>query len=1195
MMEMKRAPLWAVLALALWSGACDSGGEGEEPGGNNGQGGGCQTDFDCLSGTFCVEGACAAPGTECGDNADCGAEEMCAVGYCVPRVGECEGDEGCDEGEICDEELRCRAGCREDVDCGEGRQCDEALLRCVTARPECPESCPAHQRCNEDLGACEPDGTCATDNDCEGALVCLEGACGEDPMLCARNQDCPAGTFCDTGAGMCRPGCRQANECEVNEICLEGVCTAQIPDCDPDAQEPNDSQEAATPLSPSQALTGLTICDDVDWYSFVAFEGDEFEVRADFMNDSGNLNLRFYAPDGDLLQLLGGQGDGERLRRTVSASGTYLLEVFGAGRGTYNSYDLSLSVTRNCAADSDEENDTAQEPTVLEGAAVTRSARSLCEEDEDWYLVALYPGEAMDARIDFTHVAGDLSLELYDSAGGLLEAAQTDADQEVVALTADARRDVLLRVPGAEGLINLYDLSVSITPGACEDDGDGDNDSPMGAASAQPGSSLQGQICVGDEDWFRVSLPAEVSLRATLEAPVARGELSLALVRPDGEEIEAAFAGDEAVVDVQTALPGDWLLRVRGRGRAQNAYTLRLEGGPEAACPQDDRLEQGEGFADPVSLAPGGYGDLLLCGAPSEEDWFSVALSEGESLEVFALAGAADGEVSVALYAPDAADADAAPFDLREGPGEIKRVRAQLGSPPGLWRVRVRGAADARYALRVSRYEGRLPLDCEFDDEFEPNGLPAQATRGVSGAVEAIACDQDADWYRFEAREGDAVSVRVEPGAGEGALAVALFVGRDVQEPALAPDPSAEEQSLRWRTDRDGPLFVRVQRPRDSDGEGRRYHLTVSALSNGPALDCALDDDNEPNNDFEAATPGAPGRRHLGIACGVDEDWFGLSLGAGEVLRVWMLAGGDEVPSLALLGAAGGDPLAEAETHPSSARTLRYEAQEAAQMGLRVQGVEGGESPYALWWSIEAPIPEACQGQEPDLDDDPQQALVIEEAGAQTGLSLCGADEDWRLLEVPARQGVIIEADFDGLQGDLQLEVYDLEGAGVAASYGGGDRERVVLERGDRPQGLLVRTFLAEAAAQALSYELTVTYDENLGACLEDTFEPNQNSTQARTIQPGTLEAVYCQGNDDWFEVMVDFLEILTIELTFDGQAADLDMVATALFEGELGRSTGVGDQERLVVEPLVPGPVWIRIYAAGEGEASYTLRTSVR
>jgi hypothetical protein len=1222
----KGAALWIILGASLLLAACggsssqDSTGEQSNNGVDDsgvGEGGACGSDFDCSNGLFCIEGSCQDTGSECSEDEDCEGDMVCNVGYCVERQLECTQDEDCQDAQICDGENRCRAGCRADADCNEDLVCNLELLRCVTPAPECPEVCPEHQACDEDTGACRPDGTCSTDQDCSGELFCLSGLCGPAPTDCERNQDCLDGYFCNPDNSMCEVGCRQANECQANEICLAGTCTENIPDCEVDALEPNDSQETSSSLQAGVTLEGLTICDESDWFSFVAFEGDVVEVNTTFLNDDGNLNLRFLDPDGDLLQLLASNGDGEQLRRTISQTGTYWVEVLGSGRGVYNSYDIRLDVERNCQPDASEENDTAEDPSLLGETSNTLEARTICETDEDWYLVPLYPGETLEASISFVHVVGDLSLELYDEAGELLEASQTEEDQESLSLTAQVRRDVLLRVPGGEGLINLYDLSVEVTPAACEDAAEAEqsNDSAQEATEVASGSTVEGQICAGDEDWYQVWLPAEVAITATLTSTTQDGDLDLTLFEPDGVTIAATSATDQDQEQVALAIPepGPWLLRVRGAGRAQNSYTLALEGGAEATCPEDDRLEAGEGFDAPVAVEPGGYGDLVLCGAPEEEDWFSVTLAEGQSLEAYALLGAPEGELDVTLFPPDAQDAQAEPFDQSVG-GSVQRVRAQVGAAPGVWRVRVRSSQEGAvpYALRVNVYDGRLPLDCEFDDEFESNDLPREATRlSDRRSYEAVICGQDADWFRFEALEGEEVSVRLDFLQADGDVDAALFAGRDVENPVVEGDTASDGEVLRWRADRDGPFYVRVHLV---GGEGGNvYNLTTSRIDGALELDCALDDDHEPNGGFEEASLGEAGPRQ-GILCGADTDWFAVPALPGQSVRAWLLYQGERAPSVTLRDGQGQELAAAMGDEGFEGLVLEHEVGAQEGVALRValepevtegeegqepviEDISGEEVNYLLWWEVLDAPAEACQeGDALEPDDIPQLATVIDESGVVGEVALCGADEDWFQLEVPARLGMKVAASFEAEAGNLQMEMYDEEGHALAASYSDLGYEELILERSDRDRQVWVRTYLEDQPQAPALYALDVTYDENLGMCIDDGFEPNQNSRQATRISEGSLEGVFCQGGEDWYAVEVTGLfQTVRVELEFDPEAADLDLVVNGELEGQLGSSTGTDGLEIVVAEPFFPGLVFIRVYAANGGEASYELRTSIQ
>jgi len=102
-------------------------------------------------------------------------------------------------------------------------------LVCVDPEPDCAvdEDCPLGQTCDE--GFCGGDAVeCLSAEDCEGELLCEDGACVEPPAPeCAVDGDCEAGEVCTDGTCVeyvPPPECINSGDCETGEMCEDGAC-----------------------------------------------------------------------------------------------------------------------------------------------------------------------------------------------------------------------------------------------------------------------------------------------------------------------------------------------------------------------------------------------------------------------------------------------------------------------------------------------------------------------------------------------------------------------------------------------------------------------------------------------------------------------------------------------------------------------------------------------------------------------------------------------------------------------------------------------------------------------------------------------------------------------------------------------------------------------------------------------------------
>lgn len=1148
----------------------------------------CVDSLDCPVGLFCVDHACVEPGGECVSDADCGSSEVCTGGYCMEEVPECVADDACPGGRICVDE-QCQVGCRTDDDCDADKRCGDAL-RCETPPPECPAECPPHQQCNETRGVCEGDGTCGSDGDCDSPLVCNEGVCGPLIETCDVNADCSDGKFCDRSSGLCEEGCRRANECSVEEVCVAGQCTAELPACEADDDEPNDSDTEAEAITPG-LRADRTLCGDEDWYSFFGFAGDDVSVTLSFIHDNGDINVQLLGPDGEPLLLSASTDDDESLARSLSETGIHLIRVFGNGRGVFNTYTMDFQRIRTCEADSYEDNDTLATATVIE--AGTLSALTLCEEDDDWFALEMYPGETLSATLTYYGAEGDLSLELYDATGALLDSSDTSGDEEILESMSPTTQTLYLKIPGRPDLINGYDLTVDVASPACTDDGAEDDDD-LDTAAPLGATPVDGQICNGDEDWRTFFVPADIELEITADFVHANGDLNLELFGPDGSTLALADSVDDnEVLTLTTEMAGTYALRVFGVGRSQNNYTLSLASSLTVSCPADDVFEDNDSLDTPAALSPGATPNLAICDL-ADEDWFEFPLAAGQSFEVLALASADQGNLELSVFAPDALD-DTTPLDSALGDGETKRVRARLGADAGTYRVRVRGesGADILYSLRLHVYDGPLPLDCEFDDAYLPNQEAADAkVIAVGETVEAVLCSAaDSDWFRIDVEAGDVVTVRADFLEADADLDLKLHTLEPLEEVAsVATD--TDNELLNWASPTAQTLLVQALL---SSGEQVVYNLTVSTIPGAAVeLDCSVDDAFE-DNDLVSEAAAIPVGSTTAMHCGADDDFFKFPVLLGEHLRVSLVHDGSADDLEMNLYNTSETLTATAPAATDPVRVITDEATSSGDFVVGISAPAAVDLSYSLWVEVSPSAPAFCGS--PDAlepNTDVADATRIDADSTFLDLGLCADDEDWFTLLIPADQQATIEAVFDDGAGNLDLEAYGPSGLGVSSSRSTTSRERLVVpgSPSEDTRSYLRAMLEGPDGTTDLRYDMSVTYEELVGICEADAYEPNDSLAEAAVVADVvTLEGSVCPGDEDWYTSGAFLSFGWTATLTYDPDEADLDLEVT---DGDTG-AVYVADGEagsRIVMYPGLFGPTTLssRVFSVDGRSAAYTL-----
>ncbi len=229
-----------------------------------------------------------------------------------------------------------------------------------------------------------------------------------------------------------------------------------------DRFEDNDSKEKATILKRNtnlQSWDSLSI-DDQDWFKITLPSGvtnNDF-VSISFDHSQGDIDLELYNSTGTTkLQESKGVGNTEEIS-LAGLSGDYYVKVFGYNNATNPNYSLTVNAPISNTGDwleannIQETNNTQAKATDLNtkfsqqlqagqqfiqlGIDAEKPLSIHTAADVDWFKFTLATaGQLGDyASIAFNHTAGDLDLELRNSAGQLLKSSTGIANSHTVDL-----------------------------------------------------------------------------------------------------------------------------------------------------------------------------------------------------------------------------------------------------------------------------------------------------------------------------------------------------------------------------------------------------------------------------------------------------------------------------------------------------------------------------------------------------------------------------------------------------------------------------------------------------------------------------------------------------------------------------------------------------------------------------------------
>lgn len=701
--------------------------------------------------------------------------------------------------------------------------------------------------------------------------------------------------------------------------------------------------------------------------------------------------------------------------------------------------DLIVSgATGGCGEDAFEPNDGRGAATLIEAGEYP--GLGACDAS-DWYQIVVPGGQILDVAATWVPNEGAVTMRLTDTAGETLQAGEGLPGEAVAfVLPAERERTVLVEIlPTAFSL--QYDLRVALTAVP-----DGPNlrvRRVMPApAVAQPGAVVAinfelvnagGGPAPATDTAVLTGLAADLSdavLRGAIDSPVldagavasVQGRIELPGDMPDGRYVLALRADEGDAVDEAD--------------EADNTGRVRLRVDREDACladpfePNASPYEEGAVALEAV-VEPGTYPDLVAC--EGDDDWYAVALMPGQRLTAGIDFDPAEGDLEMALYAPDGNAVIDESTGL-QGREEVELLRAPAA---GVWYVRVylSGAArSATYSLDIALAEAEA---CP-DDDYEPNGERLDASLLPDGVHDLYLCPGDTDWFRFAIPAGNTVSWQVSSGGAGVLLRLYDQNGAVIDE---------DDRRIAHLAQYNGFYYLEV-----SVGGAAEvaYQLRVSGVS---GVDLSVD---ELDLSRLAVEPGADLRARVHLSNRRGDP-------AADVLLRFLLSDDDE-PSvddvvigervLPLVDGAAAVDLAQRLDIPADVAPGPWFVLAVADPDRQIADVRPSNDVAAAPLEVLA----ACEDDDPRDNEGPVGAAELDALdGGYEGGIICPFTEDWFAVFVDDVGPVTVTLDFDPAAGDLDLVVLDGFGGGVllGESATEGAPESVMFDI-DGPTGLLI-------------------------------------------------------------------------------------------------------------------------------------------
>lgn len=940
---------------------------------------------------------------------------------------------------------------------------------------------------------------------------------------------------------------------------------------------------------------------DKDWFRFETNAIGTFEnyLAINFDSSSGDLDLDLYDAQG---YLLGYSNDYDSDEEAVSLAGlpagTYYAQIYSYSGQT--DYDLTIVAPGTTSSSDRFDNNTratAADFGKLQGSKNWQNLSIHEASDTDWYQFEL---DATGTRNNFVAIAfdnleGDLDLELYDSAGTLLEAATGFRNLERISLQGYASGTYSVRVVGYEGAINpQYSLFIN-APGETAN-----NTAAEATRLSQiTGLEVYDDLEISDEsdvDWyrFRTSNTGGEDNSVRIDFSSREGDLDLALYSYSGTaDQESGFGGNAFNPDALTEInisqgvssqeeislegqaAGEYFVKVYGYDGDTGSYSLTIDAPMEtgadsfegsannntldSATDLNSLIEQGQ----TTLFLPENSQDFLSIHQASDVDWFKFELVADGTESSFAslTLNHALGDLDLTLY-------DASGTKLDGSAGVSNRHAINLsGQAAGVYYLEVagyNGATNPEYELTIN-----APLSQQrAEDAYESNDSREEA-KGIGSGANTISNlsihdSDDRDWFEFELsnRGNFSNAVRIDFNHGEGDLDIVLYDSTGAEIERSQGVTNGEKISLAGYTP--GTYYLEIFR---FDGEGTTDYQLYYDLPD-EAEDWS---ERAANAVFDLRdVAGLQTWNELSIHQ-ADVDWFEFTI--AEAANGEHFAGilFDQTLGDLDLSLYQGDTLLDSAATNNSVEEVDLQGLAAGTYRLKIEGYNGATNPdYQL--IINAPAEDTGDWAE-ENNTHPEAYELREIQGSEifAGLSLHEeGDVDWFSFSTvgEGKASHAISLEFEHSRGNLTLQLYDSSGNLLDTSNSDSNRERISLD--GRAAG---EYFVEVSGERNPSYSLLINAPEETE---EDWAEGNNSREAAYSLREinGALFlndfSIDSQGDEDWFQFVLpqDAVSGQEARIAFDHFEGDLQL---ELFSSD-GSSLGLANTNRNFEEISLAG-----------------------
>ena len=555
-------------------------------------------------------------------------------------------------------------------------------------------------------------------------------------------------------------------------LALGSLATAQVCPGD-DIFEPNDDCVSATPLAvgplANLALIAGTNASNVpDFYSYTMADGEAVVIDVLFTHASTNdIDLRLYSDAACTTQIdtSGSVSDNEQVEYTNNTGGalTVTLKVFPWNVAVCSDYSIVVTSTpppASCPdADAFEPNDDCASASALALGATDNltiyGAANVAGANDDYYTFSVGVDEIATIDCLFLHAGGDIDIRLYDDAGTCVSqvassASSSDNEQIAHLNNSGAVQNLTLRVLafGSSFDCNDYSLNLDVVASnlicpaadAFEPNDDCTNPAPMVVGSNGP-LSVFGPLAVGgtNEDSWTYTMVNNESVTIDVLFIDALGDIDVNLyddaLCANQVDNGGSVTDNEQVSYVNTSGgPVTLTMTTRVWGSFEcNDYEIVLTSVIDPCLSViEDAFAPNQDCATAAVVTDGSYPGLATF-KTTGEDFFSVDVPDGATLNVDVLFLTANGDIDCYLY-------DASTLGTTCGDKSDFLDNGFTGSDnEDMTWTNLTGSTQTYY-IQVNLWDNAGNEDCNNYDLVIDIALPTMGTSMCAGDGSLIAC-----------------------------------------------------------------------------------------------------------------------------------------------------------------------------------------------------------------------------------------------------------------------------------------------------------------------------------------------------------------------------------------------------------------------------------------------------------------------